>query len=172
MKNIIIGNVHKYGNDINTDVIIPSRYYWNTLNSDENRRMAKRYTMIDIDPEFVKNVKEGDIIVAGDNFGCGSSRENAATCFVALGISIIIAKSFAHIFYRNAINNGLLVITSNKAFDLIDAGDSIEVNMEENIINNIFKKIKIPFFPINKNLLEILNEGGLINYSRKKLNII
>lgn len=172
MKTIMKGNAHKYGDNINTDVIIPSRYYWNSLVSEEGKRIARKYTMVDIDPEFVNRVKEGDIIVAGENFGCGSSRENAAISFVTLGISVIVAKSFAHIFYRNAINNGLPVIISAEAFDMINSGDLIEIDMKENKIRNISKGIEVASLPLQQKIEEILNEGGLINLARKKLNIL
>ena len=116
---MIKGKVWKYGDDVNTDVIFPGKYTYSILEPDE---MAK-HALEDLDPDFAQNVKPGDIIIAGKNFGCGSSREQAATCLKYAGIQAVIARSFARIFFRNAINQGLLVLQSVKAIDKIEKGD-------------------------------------------------
>jgi 3-isopropylmalate/(R)-2-methylmalate dehydratase small subunit len=169
MKTIMKGNAHKYGDNINTDVIIPSRYYWSSLLSEEGRNLAKQYTLSDLDPGFVKKVKKGDILVVGENFACGSSRENAAGAFVLLEMSAIIAKSFAHIFYRNAINNGLPVIISPDAYEKVDSGDSLEIDLVNNKIKNLTKGIDISIVPMQPTVAEILNDGGLVNHVKKTL---
>jgi len=123
----IKGRVWKYGDDVNTDVIFPGKYTYTV--SDPNE-MA-RHALEDLDPSFAKEAKPGDVIVAGKNFGCGSSREQAATCLKALGIGAVIAKSFARIFYRNAINQGLPVVQCSAIYDLIDKGEEIEIDLDE-----------------------------------------
>jgi 3-isopropylmalate/(R)-2-methylmalate dehydratase small subunit len=170
MKMTMKGNAHKYGDNINTDVIIPSRYYWSSLLSEEGKNMAQQYTLADLDPDFVKKVKKGDVLVVGQNFACGSSRENAAAAFVLLEVSAIIAKSFAHIFFRNAVNNGLPVIISPEAYDKIESGDSIEIDVQNNKIKNLTKGIDIAMMPIHPKIAEILNNGGLVNLTKKRLN--
>ena len=169
MKTIMKGNVHKYGDNINTDVIIPSRYYWSSLLSEEGKNIAKLYTLSDLDPNFVKKVQKGDILVVGENFACGSSRENAAGAFVLLEVSAIVAKSFAHIFYRNAINNGLPVIIAPEAYDKVADGDALEIDLQNNKIKNITKGIDIPITPMPPKVAEILENGGLVNFAKKKL---
>src|SRR4030066_1613852 len=126
------GKVHKYGANLDTDVIIPARY----LSLSEPAELAK-HCMEDIDKEFIKRVKPGDIMVATTNFGCGSSREHAPLAIKASGISCIIAKSFARIFFRNAINIGLPLLESEEAVNNIKAGDTLEVDLEKGVIKNI-----------------------------------
>jgi len=159
------GKALKYGDDINTDVIFPGRY----LNVFEPEEMAK-YAMEDIDKDFVNKVKTGDILVAGKYFGCGSSREQAATCLKAVGISVIIAKSFARIFYRNAINQGLATMICPQIHEVVSDGDDLEVIPETGEIKNLTngktaQAKKLPPF-----ILGILQDGGLIKHVKKSLN--
>lgn len=159
----VSGSVHKYGNDVDTDVIIPARY----LNTSDPAELAAK-CMIDIDPEFTHKVKEGDLIVAGDNFGCGSSREHAPIAIKASGISCVIAKTFARIFYRNSINIGLPIIECPEACDAIKDGDEVEVDFDSGKItdktqNKSFTGQAFPPF-----IQEIIKDGGLINYINNK----
>jgi len=172
MKTVMKGNAHKYGDNINTDVIIPSRYYWSSLFSEEGKSMARQYTLSDLDPNFVNKAKKGDILLVGENFGCGSSRENAASSFLFMEMSAIVAKSFAHIFYRNAINNGLPVIVAPEVYDKSDDGDFLEIDLKNNKIKNITKSIGFSITPMPSKIVEILNSGGLINLTKKTLNVI
>ncbi|MCD6513265.1 MAG: 3-isopropylmalate dehydratase small subunit [Thermoplasmata archaeon] len=160
---LIKGKVIKYGDDINTDVIYPGRY----LDIIDAEEMAK-HAMEDLDARFHEKVKNANIIVAGKNFGCGSSREQAATCLKYAGIDAIIAKSFARIFFRNAINQGMLVIESAEA-DRIDDGDEIEIDAEKGVIRNITKGEKIIIKPIPEFLMEIVKAGGLVEYVRRRI---
>ena len=155
--------VWKYGDNINTDVIFPGKY---TYTLSEPAELAE-HALEDLDPEFAKNVKIGDIIVAGKNFGCGSSREQAASCLKYAGVSAIIAKSFARIFFRNAINFGLPVITCPEAVSAIENDDLIEINYSGSTI--IKGELKFIFPNLAPEVLEILNSGGLIQYARKKI---
>ena len=158
------GTVFKYGNDINSDVIFPGRY----LKVWEPAEMAK-LAMEDLDKEFAKKVQKGDIIVAGKYFGCGSSREQAATCLKAAGVSVVIAESFARIFYRNAINLGLAIMVCPGIGSIAEAGDRLEVEPTtgevKNLTNGRTAKAKVlpPF------ILEILGDGGLIPHLKKKM---
>lgn len=157
------GKVHKYGNNIDTDVIIPARY----LSSADPKVLAK-YCMIDIDKDFNNRVKSGDIIVAGDNFGCGSSREHAPIAIKGAGVSCIIAKSFARIFFRNSINIGLPIMECAAAVDGINSGDIITVDIiAGSIMNNTTgKTYQAAAFP--PFLQEIIDAGGLINSIKRK----
>ena len=155
--------VWKYGDNINTDVIFPGKY---TYTLSEPAELAE-HALEDLDADFAKNVKEGDVIVAGKNFGCGSSREQAASCLKYAGVSAIIAESFARIFFRNAINFGLPVITCPEAVSAIENGDEIEVNYSESTI--IIGELKFIFPNLAPEVLEILNSGGLIQYARNKI---
>jgi len=151
------GKVFKYGNDVDTDVIIPARY----LNTTSEKELAS-HCMEDIDADFVKNVKPGDVIVAGDNFGCGSSREHAPLSIKASGVSIVIANSFARIFYRNSINIGLPILECPEAVKDISAGDEVFCDLSKGeIINkttgNVFKAQPFPDF-----IQSIIAEGGLL----------
>lgn len=157
------GRVHKYGNDVDTDVIIPARY----LNTGDPKELAGK-CMIDIDADFVNKVKEGDIMVALDNFGCGSSREHAPIAIKASGISCVIAKTFARIFYRNAINIGLPIIECPEAAEKIADGVEVEVDFDSGIITNLetgetYKGQAFPDF-----VKEIIAAGGLIKYVNAK----
>ena len=160
---MIRGRIFKYGDDINTDVIFPGKY---TYTVSDPKEMVK-YAMEDLDPTFKDEVKEGDVIVAGTNFGCGSSREQAATCLKMSGISVVIAKSFSRIYFRNAINNGMLAITCPEAVDLAKNGEIIEVDVERGIIIVDKKEVKFP--PIPDSVSEILKSGGLVPYIKNKI---
>ncbi len=156
------GKVFKYKDNVNTDEIIPARY----LNTTNPLELAK-YCMEDIDMEFVKKVKKGDIIIAGKNFGCGSSREHAPIAIKASGIFCIIASSFARIFYRNAFNIGLPVLECVCA-DEIDNGDILEIVLSKGLIKNLTKGKTYNALPVPDFMQGIINAGGLMEYVRKK----
>ena len=158
-----IGKVHKFGNDVNTDEILPARY----LNTSDPEELAK-YCMEDADPDFPNKVKKGDIIVAGENFGCGSSREHAPVAIKAAGVSCVVAKSFARIFYRNSINIGLPIFTSVEAAEEIDQGDKIEVDSTKGEISKVGgkKKYKSEVFP--EFITKVINAGGLMEHAKNK----
>ena len=157
------GKIYKFGDDINTDEIIPARY----LNTSDPEELAK-HCMEDADPEFVKKIKEGDMIVAGENFGCGSSREHAPIAIKAAGISCVIARSFARIFYRNAINIGLPIFTCGEAVDAVKNGDHVEVNVDKGEITKTNQK-KIYRAEVFPDLIKkIVKSGGLMGYAGKK----
>ena len=152
------GKVHKYGNNIDTDVIIPARY----LNTANHKELAA-HCMEDIDKEFVNKVQAGDIMVGGANFGCGSSREHAPIAIKESGISCVIAKTFARIFYRNAINIGLPILECPSASEGIEAGDEVVIDFDSGVIENKTKgeSYKAQHFP--EFIKEIIREGGLLN---------
>ena len=157
------GTVHKFGDNVDTDVIIPARY----LNSSDPEELAK-HCMEDIDKDFVKNVKKGDIIVAEKNFGCGSSREHAPISIKASGVSCVIAETFARIFYRNSINIGLPIIESKEAAEKIKNGDTVSVDFDSGVITDettgeTFKGQAFPPF-----MQKLIDAGGLINYVNKE----
>ena len=155
---VLKGNVWKFGDSISTDLITPGRYYH--LRSDL-AELAK-HAMEDADPTFSSKVKKGDFIVAGHNFGLGSSREHAAIVIKLSGVSAVIAHSFARIFYKNAINVGLPLISCDT--DQIDEGDILEVDLQRGILNNISKGIIMIFQPLPTLMQAILKEGGLVPY--------
>ena len=152
------GYVHKYGDNIDTDVIIPARY----LNTANHKELAS-HCMEDIDKDFVNKAKKGDIIVGGDNFGCGSSREHAPIAIKESGISCVIASSFARIFYRNSINIGLAILECEEASKKIEDRDEVEVDFDSGIIKNITKNetYKSEHFP--EFIKNIINSNGLLN---------
>ncbi len=158
------GHVHKYGANVDTDAIIPARY----LNLTDPQELAK-HCMEDIDPEFVTRVQPGDMIVATTNFGCGSSREHAPLCIKAVGVSCVIAKSFARIFYRNAINIGLPILESDEAVDGTNAGDELEVDLESGAIRNLTKGTTFQAKPYPPFMLELMRAGGLVQYTKERL---
>ena len=158
------GKVHKYGADVNTDVIIPARY----LNVSDAAELAK-HCMEDIDTEFVKKVKRGDIIIATTNFGCGSSREHAPLAIKATGISCVIARSFARIFFRNAINIGLPLLECGEAVDDTEAGDMLEIDLSMGKIKNLTKGLEFTAKPYPDFMAELISAGGLIEYTKKRL---
>lgn len=154
----VCGTVHKYGDNVDTDVIIPARYL-NTANHSE----LAAHCMEDIDAEFVKNVKHGDIMVAEQNFGCGSSREHAPIAIKTSGISCVIASTFARIFYRNAINIGLPILECDEAARNIRKGDEVEVDFDTGIITNKTKGETYQARPFPDFIMEIISAGGLLN---------
>ncbi len=160
---IIKGRVWKYGDDVNTDVIFPGKYTYTVSNPKE---MAQ-YALEDLDPNFAKNVRPGDIIVGGKNWGNGSSREQAVTCLKEAGVSAIIAKSFARIYGRNCINNALLAITNTEAVDAIQNGEEIEIDVAAGQIHCAAGSFSFP--PLPANVLNIIQAGGLIEYTRQQL---
>jgi 3-isopropylmalate/(R)-2-methylmalate dehydratase small subunit len=147
---------------INTDEIIPARY----LNTDDRQELAK-HCLEDLDPGFVKKIKKGDCIIAGEDFGCGSSREHAVWSIRGAGVQTVIAKSFARIFYRNAINNGFYVIESPDAPEKINNGDEIEIDFKAGVIKNKTAAIDIKFNPLPDFALEIIRDGGLLEHITK-----
>ena len=153
-----LGKVHKYGDNVDTDVIIPARY----LNSADAKELAL-HCMEDIDKEFVNKVSEGDIMVAEANFGCGSSREHAPIAIKACGVSCVIAKTFARIFYRNAINIGLPIIECEEASERISDGDEVEIDFDSGIITNKTKNETYQGQPFPEFLINIINKNGLLN---------
>jgi len=159
------GKVWKYGDNVNTDVIIPARY----LNMFDGKDLAK-HCMEDLDPAFVGNVKGGDIIVGGSNFGCGSSREHAPLAIKCAGISVVIAKSFARIFYRNAINIGLPIMEAPEAAAAIEAGDEVEVDLSSGTIRDLTTGKTYQAKPYPEFMLGLIRAGGLINHTRERLN--
>lgn len=160
----IRGKAHKFGDDVDTDAIIPGPY----LKTTDGHELA-RYCMAGIDKDFPKKVREGDVIVAGENFGCGSSREQAVIAIKYCGIKAVIAKSFARIFYRNAINVGLIPIIANT--DEIEDGDVVEINLDKEEIKIINKNKTIKCETPKGLEREILNAGGLINYLKRKKGV-
>ena len=157
------GTVHKYGRDVDTDVIIPARY----LTTSEPAELAK-HCLEDLDSEFVKKVQPGDIIVAEENFGCGSSREHAPICIKAAGVSVVIAKSFARIFYRNAINIGLPIMECPEAVDAISAGDTVSVNFDTGVITDETTGKTFQAEPFPPFIQKIIADGGLMKSLTKK----
>ena len=157
------GTVFKYGDNVDTDVIIPARY----LNSSDPKELAG-HCMEDIDKDFVKNVKLGDIMVATKNFGCGSSREHAPISIKAAGISCVIAETFARIFYRNAINIGLPIVECKEAANEIEAGDVVEVDFDTGIITDKTKGTKYQGQAFPEFMQKIIDSEGLVNYINQK----
>ena len=157
------GRVWKYGDDVNTDVIFPGKYTYTLRTVDE----IKVHALEDLDPHFAHEVRPGDVIFAGRNFGCGSSREQAVTCLVANGIAAVVAVSFARIFYRNCINNGLPAIVSPEAVAAIAGGERVEVLVEESIIRSEAASYRFP--PFSDNVQRLLDAGGLIPFVRARL---
>ena len=160
------GKVHKYGADVNTDAIIPARY----LSISDPAELAK-HCMEDIDSDFVKRVKPGDIMVATTNFGCGSSREHAPLAIKASGVSCVIAKSFARIFFRNAINIGLPLLECAEAVDKTESGDILEVELNSGRIRNLTKNMTFDANPYPDFMAEVISAGGLIEYTKKRLAV-
>lgn len=156
------GTVHKYGDNVDTDVIIPARY----LNTADHKELAA-HCMEDIDADFVKNVREGDIIVANMNFGCGSSREHAPIAIKASGISCVIASTFARIFYRNAINTALPILECDEAAKKIENGDNVEIDFDTGVITNKTKNETYQAQPFPEFIKEIISAGGLLKSIRK-----
>lgn len=157
------GFVHKFGDNVDTDVIIPARY----LNTADHKELAS-HCMEDIDKDFVKKVKPNDIIVANYNFGCGSSREHAPIAIKAAGISCVIAKTFARIFYRNSINIGLAILECEEAADKIEEGDEVAIDFDTGVITNLSKQETYQAEPFPDFIKEIINANGLLNSIKNK----
>lgn len=158
---LLTGKAWKFGDDISTDLICPGRYFHLRSNLEE---LAK-HVLEDADPEFAKKLTKGDFVVAGNNFGLGSSREHAPTIIKLAGVSAVLAKSFARIFYRNAINIGLPLIECDT--DKIEQGDELEIDLGSGVIKNKTKNIEIRAHPLPKAMLNILNDGGLLAHIEK-----
>jgi len=158
------GKAHRYGDNVNTDEIIPARYL-DTVDPNE----LGAHCMEDIDAEFVRKVRPGDIIVAGQNFGCGSSREHAPIAIKAAGVSCVIAKTFARIFYRNSINIGLPILECPEAVDGISDGDEVEVELDTGRIGNIGTGREFQGRPFPPFMQQIIAAGGLVNYARERV---
>jgi len=159
------GKVFKYGDNVDTDVIIPARY----LNVSSGEELAK-YCMIDIDMDFVNKMKKGDIIVATKNFGCGSSREHAPLAIKCAGVSCVIASTFARIFYRNAINIGMPILECEEAANDINDGDEVSVNFDIGVISNQTTGKKYKAEPFPDFMKKIMAEGGLVKYTSRRLS--
>ena len=155
--------IYKYKDNVDTDVIIPARY----LNSFDAKELAS-HAMVDIDPTFASTVEKGDIIVAGQNFGCGSSREHAPLCLKTAGVKCVIAKSFARIFYRNSINIGFPIMECEEAADKIEKGDEVEVDFSTGVITNKTKNETYQSQPIPEFLQKMIDADGLVNYVNSK----
>lgn len=158
------GTVHRYGRDVDTDVIIPARY----LNTSDTAELAK-HCLEDLDASFVGRVRQGDIIVADENFGCGSSREHAPLAIKEAGVDVVIAKSFARIFYRNAINTGLAIMECPEAVDALSAGDVVRVDADAGVITDETTGDTFQAPPFPPFIREIIEAGGLINRTKTVL---
>ena len=158
------GKAWKFGDDVNTDEIIPARY----LNTIDPKELAA-HCMEDADPEFAKAVRPGDVIVGGANFGCGSSREHAPIAIKAAGVSCVIAKTFARIFFRNCINTGLPILACPDAPDKINAGDEIEIDLAEGRITNLTQGEEYAAQPFPKEMQDIIAAGGLMNFVKRSM---
>ena len=161
MEDKIEGNVYKFGDDINTDYIIPGKYLMNVIDPNE----LATHVMEGVNPNFYEEIEEGDIIAAGENFGCGSSREEAPTVIRDAGISVVLAKSFARIFYRNAINIGLPLMECST--DNLNGGDRIKVNLDAGVISFKNRNDTFEAKPLPKAMQKILNDGGLVAHFNK-----
>ena len=160
-----MGKVYKYGDNVDTDVIIPARY----LNIADPEELAK-HAMEDIDTGFATIVKPGDIIVAGSNFGSGSSREHAPLVLKTAGVAAVIAPSFARIFYRNAFNIGFPILESQEAYEKVDANDEVEIDFNTGTIKNITKGEEYQSEPMPEFMTNLINRGGLVAYVKSKMN--
>jgi len=164
MQTKITGRVWKYGDDVNTDVIFPGKY---TYSISDPKEMAQ-HALEDLDPTFVAHVQPGDIIVAGKNWGCGSSREQAVTCLKEAGVGAIVARSFARIYFRNCINEALPIATCD-AVDGVESGDEVTIDFAAGTVTTPTGDYVFP--PLSPEVMEILNTGGLIPYARKQLGL-
>lgn len=158
---VLKGKAHKFGDDINTDYIISGKYKFKTLDMKE----LATHLMEDIDPDFYKKVKEGDLIVGGKNFGCGSSREQAPLVIKHAGIPAVVARSFARIFFRNAINVGLVLVEADTG--VIENGDELELDVEKGEVRNLTKKTMVKSSVLPDFMLKIIKAGGVVNYIKK-----
>lgn len=162
---MIAGKVWKYGDNVNTDVIFPGKYTYTLRGRDE----IAAHALEDLDPAFAAAVSAGDVIVAGRNWGCGSSREQAATCLVYNGVAAVVAESFGRIFYRNALNNGLLAIACPEAARVIVAGEKITIDPAQSVIRCAAGEFSFP--PLGDTILGIVQAGGLVEFTKQKLAI-
>ena len=160
----IKGKVHKYGDNVDTDVIIPARHCVSIKEED-----LAAHCLEDLDGEFVNKVQPGDILVAGNNFGCGSSRENAPIAIKGAKVGCVIAKYFARIFYRNSINIGLPILECPEAVDGIESGDDLEIDFESGAITNLTRKQTFKAAPFPETMQEIIKIGGMVNYVKNRL---
>ncbi|MBI5409697.1 MAG: 3-isopropylmalate dehydratase small subunit [Nitrospirae bacterium] len=158
------GRAWKFGDNVDTDAIIPARY----LNTSDPKELA-RHVMEDADKDFPSKVKAGDLLAAGANFGCGSSREHAPIAIKAAGLQAVVAKSFARIFYRNAFNIGLPIFESDDAPDKIKEGDELEIDADKGVIRNVTKNEEYAAKPIPPFMQELISAGGLIEWTKKRL---
>ncbi len=159
----ITGRVWKYGDNVNTDVIFPGKYTYTVT----ERAEIARHALEDLDPTFAANVQAGDVIVGERNFGCGSSREQAATCLLYNNVGAVIAASFSRIFYRNALNNGLLAIACPAAAEAIQAGETVTVDTERHVIRCAAGEFAFP--PLSASVMGIVEAGGLVAYVKRRL---
>ena len=159
-----MGRAWRYGDNVDTDVIIPARYL---TTSDES--ILASHALEDLDASFASGVKAGDVVVAGENFGCGSSREHAATCLKAAGVSAVVASSFARIFFRNAINTGLPIFVSPDAVRATDHGDELVVDIERGVVRNVTKGGEYAVDPLPEFVMDIVRAGGLVGWVRARM---
>ena len=164
MDQRIKGRVHKYGDNIDTDVIIPARHCVSIREED-----LAAHCLEDLDREFVNKVARGDVLMAGSNFGCGSSRENAPIAIKGAGVGCVVAKYFARIFYRNAINIGLPILECPEAVECTDAGDMLEIDLQSGAIHNQNKNQSFQAAPFPDTMQEIIQAGGMVNYVRNRI---
>lgn len=160
----MVGKVWKYGDDVNTDLIVPGKY----LELVDPEEMAL-HAMEGIDPEFPQKITKGDIVVGGANFGCGSSREHAPLALKYAGVGAVIAESFARIFYRNAINVGLPALECPGIIDAVEEGDQLEVDITGGKVRNLSKNVELEFVPLPGFMVDVLGEGGLVTYIKNHL---
>jgi 3-isopropylmalate/(R)-2-methylmalate dehydratase small subunit len=159
-----VGKAWRYGDNVDTDVIIPARYLTTTDPGD-----LASHAMEDLDPSFASEVESGDVVVAGENFGCGSSREHAAICLKAAGVSAVIAGSFARIFFRNAINTGLPIFVSPDAAREISSGDDVEVDLERGVVVNVTRGQEYQAEPLPDFVMDIVRAGGLVGWVKQRV---
>ena len=164
-KSRITGRVWKYGDGVNTDVIFPGKYTYSLKDPNE----IAAHALEDLDPAFAAEGRPGDVIVAGRNWGNGSSREQAVTALKYKGLAAVVAKSFARIYFRNSINQGLLLITCPEAVDAAQCGDTIEIDLDQHVIRLNGREYAFP--PLSPSALGIINDGGLVQHIRKKLGL-
>jgi len=160
-----MGRAWCYGDSVDTDVIIPARY----LTSTDEAELAK-HALEDLDAGFVSGVQPGDVVVAGSNFGCGSSREHAPIALKGAGLGAVVARSFARIFFRNAINTGLVIVTCPEFVDVTDSGDEIDVDVANGVVSNITKGQTFQAEPLPDFVLEIVESGGLVEWVKRRMN--
>ena len=164
METKITGRVWKYGDDVNTDVIFPGKYTYSIF----DRKEMAEHALEDLDPTFVQSVRPGDIVVAGRNWGCGSSREQAVICLNEVGVGAIVARSLARIYFRNCINEGLPIVTCD-AVEAVETGDEITIDFEAGTVSTPGGEYAFP--PLAPSVMEILDAGGLVPHVRKKLGV-